>query len=101
MDFIKTHLLSKIKQQVKEKQDILKFDGFLFLDKDVNSRGDKKINRLNKYNLYQKEELLPLNWYETKGNSLLEVYTQLKDNNFYIYKLLNGRSHKMRIKKRK
>jgi hypothetical protein len=51
MDFIKTHLITKIKDQVKEKQNILKFDGFLFLDKDITD-GAKKINRLNKWNVY-------------------------------------------------
>lgn len=100
MDFIKTHLITKIKDQVKEKQNILKFDGFLFLDNDIIS-GDKKINRVNKWNVYPKEELLPLNWYQIKGGQLLEVYSQLKDNNFYIYKMLDGKSHKMRIKKKK
>jgi hypothetical protein len=98
-DFIKTHLITKIKEQVKEKQEILQFDGFLFLDKDIID--EKKINRLNKWSIYPKEELLPLNWYHIKGSNLLEVYSQLKDNNFYIYKLISGKSHKMRIKKRK
>jgi len=100
MDFIKTHLITKIKDQVKEKQNILKFDGFLFLDKDITD-GAKKINRLNKWNVYPKEELIPLNWYQIKGGSLLEVYSQLKDNSYYIYKILDGKSHKMRIKKKK
>ena len=98
-DFIKTHLITKIKDQVKEKQNILKYDGFLFLDKDICDV--KIINRVNKWNVYPKEELLPLNWYQIKGGSLLEVYSQLKDNNFYIYKILDGKSHKMRIKKKK
>jgi hypothetical protein len=100
MDFIRTHLIAKIKDQVKEKQSILDFDGFLFLDSDILD-GAQKINRVNKYNLYPKEELLPMNWYNVKGASLLEVYSQLKDNKFYVYKLLNGKSHKMRIKKKK
>lgn len=99
-DFIRTHLITKIKDQVKEKQEILQFDGFLFLDKDITD-GVKKINRLNKWCAYPKEELLPLNWYQIKGNSLLEIYSQLKDNNFYIYKLVSGKSHKMRIKKKR
>lgn len=99
-DFIKTHLITKIKDQVKEKQNILKYDGFLFLDKDILC-DVKIINRVNKWNVYPKEELLPLNWYQIKGGSLLEVYSQLKDNNFYIYKILDGKSHKMRIKKKK
>mgnify|MGYP000473433418 CR=1 FL=1 len=100
MDFIRTHLITKIKDQVKEKQNILKFDGFLYLDKDITD-GLKKINRLNKWNAYPKEEILPSNWYLLKGVTLLELYAQLKDNNFYIYKTLEGKSHKMRIKKKK
>ena len=100
MDFIKTHLITKIKGQVKEKQSILKFDGFLYLDKDIND-GKKKLNRVNNYNVFPKEEVLPISWYQIKGLSLLEIYSQLKDNNFYIYKMHEGKSHKMRIKKRK
>jgi len=100
MDFIRTHLITKIKDQVKEKQNILKFDGFLFLDNDIND-GKKNINRVNNYNIYPKEEVLPISWYNIKGTSLLEVYSQLKDNSFYIYKVLDGKSHKMRIKKKK
>jgi hypothetical protein len=98
-DFLRTHLISKIKNQVKEKEKILKYEGFFFFDKEIDD-GKKKINRLNRWSPYPKEELLPLNWYTIKGTSLLEIYSQLKDNNFYIYKVLEGKSHKMRIKKK-
>ncbi len=99
-DFIRSLLITKIKEQIKEKERILKFDGFFFLDKDI--KDDKKIiNRLNKHSLYPKEELMPLSWYHVKGKSLLEVYSQLKDNKFFIYKILDGKSHKMRIKNKR
>jgi len=100
MDFIRTHLISKIKSSVKEKQKILKFDGFFFLDNPIED-GKKTINRLNQWSIYPKEELIPLNWYQLQGTSLLDIYSQLKENNVYIYKLLDGKSHKMRIKKKK
>ncbi len=99
MNFIRTHLITKIKDQVKEKQKVLKHEGFLFLDKPVND-GKIVINRINGYVPYAKEEVLPLNWYKVKGTSMLEIYSQLKDNSFFIYKLYEGKSHKMRIKKR-
>lgn len=99
-DFIRSLLITKIKEQIKEKERILKFDGFFFLDKDI--KDDKRIvNRLNKHSLYPKEELTPLSWYQVKGKSLLEIYSQLKDNKFFIYKILDGKSHKMRIKNKK
>lgn len=100
MDFIKTHLITKIRDQVKEKHKILKFDGFLFFDEDIVD--DKNIiNRVNGMNVYRKNEILPHSWYSISGRSLLEIYSRLKDNSFYIYKILDGRSHKMRIKKKK
>jgi hypothetical protein len=100
MDFIRTHLISKIKDSIKEKQKILKFDGFFFLDSHIEDN-KKTINRLNQYCIYPKEELIPLNWYQLKGTSLLDIYSQLKENNVYIYKMLDGKSHKMRIKNKK
>lgn len=99
-DFIRTQLISKIRNTVKEKQDILKYDGFIYLDNEIPD-GSKNINRVNKYSVYPKEEILPLGWYHIRGVALLEVYSQLKDNNFYIYKTIDGRSHKMRIKKKR
>jgi hypothetical protein len=98
MDFLKTHLIKKIKSQVKEKQQILKHEGFLFFDTPIDD-GKKVINRIME-TPYPKEELLPIGWYNVKGSTLLDMYAQLKDNDFYIYKLYQGKSHKMRIKKR-
>lgn len=98
-DFIKEHLIKKIKQEVKEKHNILEFDGFLFLDNEVKDK--KVINRLNYYSPYPKEELIPMNYQYIKGTNLLEIYSQLKDNKFYIYKIIKGKSHKMRIKSKK
>jgi hypothetical protein len=99
-DFIRKHLISKIKQEVREKQKILKFEGFLFFDNEIVD-GFRKINRINSSNFFIKEEVLPISWYVVSGKSLLELYSELKDNNFYIYKMYEGKSHKMRIKKRK
>ena len=82
------------------KQKILNFEGFFYLDSPIED-GKKIINRLNQYSVYPKEELLPINWYQLKGSSLSGVYSQLKENNVYIYKMLDGKSHKMRIKNKK
>ncbi len=100
MDFIRTHLIKKIKEQVKEKGNVLKFDGHFFLDEPIDD-GKKIINRVSPTDIYPKNEILPIGWYAVKGKTLLETYSQLKDNNFYIYKLYEGKSHKMRIKKKR
>ena len=100
MNFITTRVIAKIKEEIKDKQKILKHDGFFFFDKPIND-GKKVIDRTNLFTPYPKEEIIPISWYNVKGTSLLEMYSQLKDNSFYIYKILDGKSHKMRIKNKK
>ena len=100
MDFIRTQLIKKIKEQVKEKVGILKYDGHFFLDNPIPD-GKQIINRVSSTALYSKNEILPSNWYNVKGTTLLEEFSQLKDNDCYIYKIYEGKSHKMRIKKKR
>ena len=98
MNFITKHLVSRIQEEVKTKEKILKHDGFLMLDEPV--QDTKLINRLNRYSPYPKEELIPISWYFLKGKTILEIYSKVKRNEFFIYKLLDGKNHKMRIKKK-
>jgi len=99
ISFIEKHLITSITQQVKEKQKILKFNGFLYFDETI-SDGKKEINRVNESSPYPKEEVLPLSWYFIRPASLAKIYLRLKLNQFYIYKEIDGKSHKMRIKNR-
>jgi len=99
VSFIERHLITAITNQVKEKQKILKFNGFLYFDETI-SDGKKEINRVNESNPYPKEEVLPLSWYFIRPSSLAKIYMKLKFNQFYIYKEIDGKSHKMRIKNR-
>lgn len=100
VSFIERHLITAITNQVKEKQKILKFNGFLYFDETI-ADGKKEINRVNENNPYPKEEVLPLSWYFVRPATLAKIYMKLKSNRFYIYKDVNGKSHKMRIKNRK
>jgi hypothetical protein len=100
LDFITQHLITSVTKVIKEKQKILKHNGFLYFDKTI-SDGKKEINRVNENNPYGKEEILPLSWYFIRPATLAKIYLDLKFNNFYIYKEIDGKSHKMRIKNRK
>lgn len=99
VSFIERHLITSITEKVKEKQKILKFNGFLYFDESIPD-GKKEINRVNEFNPYPKEEVLPLSWYFIRPLSLAKIYMKLKSNQFYIYKEIDGKSHKMRIKNR-
>jgi hypothetical protein len=100
ISFIEKHLITAITNQVKEKYKILKFSGFLYFDETIPD-GKKEINRVNESNPFPKEEVLPLSWYFIRPATLAKIYLKLKFNQFYIYKEIDGKSHKMRIKNRK
>ena len=97
MNFITRHLIEKINEQIKQKQAILKHDHFYYFDEPIKNK-KRVIDRVNRWNPYVKNEVLPSTWYSMEGTALHELYSKLKNNKFYIYKNLNGKSHKMRIK---
>ena len=100
MNFITSHLIKKIDEQIKQKQATLKHDHFYYFDEPIKDK-KKVIDRVNRWNPFVKNEVLPYTWYAMDGTALHELYSKLKNNEFYIYKNLDGKSHKMRIKKKK
>ncbi len=100
MNFITRHLIERINEQIRQKQATLKHDHFYYFDEPIKDK-KKVIDRVNRWNPFYKNEILPSTWYAMDGKALHELYSKLKNNEFYIYKNLDGKSHKMRIKKKK
>jgi hypothetical protein len=96
-NFIARHIISKIESEIKKKQSILKHESFYYFDIPV-SNGVKKINRFNRWNPYMTEEILPYSWYTLQGGTLVEILDKIKNNKFYIYKKVNGKDCKTRIR---
>ena len=105
-DFISEHLIDKIKKMVSDKKRILGDFNWLYFDEKIKPKKPKSkmwfkdINRINSYNVFQSEGLLPISWINISPNELLEIYEKLKKNKFYSYKNITGRNHKVRIKNR-
>lgn len=107
-NFIKKHLVKRIELEIKNKSATLKADNFLYFDTPVNLKSaykanyyvNKTINRVNRSNPYMTEEIAPASWYLLSGLTLLEIYDRLKNNDFFVYRKIEGRDHKLRIKKR-
>ncbi len=98
-NFIRHHLINKIYDQIKEKQNILKHDHFFYFDVPIET-SNGLLNRVNRWYPYMKNDILPRTFYGIDGVSLIEVFKKLKNNDFYIYKNISGKSHKIRIKKK-
>lgn len=107
-DFISEHLIYRIRKMVGEKQKILGVPQnlWLYFDEKIKPKTTKsqmwfkEINRINIYNVYQTEGLLPVYWNNISSKELLEIHNFIKENKFYSYKNITGKSHKIRIKNR-
>lgn len=100
MSFIKRHLIKSIENQINKKQDSVNFIGFFYFDKKVkDKKRDWKINRVNNRNAYPDEKAFPLSFWSLDGKNLVDIYKILKNNEFYFYKKINGKDHKIRLKR--
>lgn len=97
-NFINRHIIKKIEEIIIECQKKLNHNSFIYLDNPTID-GKKIINRLNSKSCYQKNEILPESYNSLRGRTLLSIFNQLKINKVYIYKEINGRYYKTRIKK--
>lgn len=97
-NFITLHLVGKILEIVRDKQRSLKHDdGFLYFNEVIDA-GIVRINRINSYFPYGKEQIVPTSLNTLKGDALMDIYNKLNCNEFYIYKKIDGRDCKVRLK---
>ena len=99
MNFIKKHLLEKIKSEVNRKQDSINFTGFFYFDSPIiESKKKIKINRVNRYSIYEEEEIIPLVSGGIYGNALVDIFHKVKNDQFFFYKKVDGKHHRIRFK---
>jgi hypothetical protein len=108
MDFIKAHLVSKIKRLYKEYEAALQPSGdnkFLYFDEPIQVNNDpffrKKVNKINRVNAwypFMDEEIVNSGWHELDGSSIREMYDKIKSNKVYIMKTVDNRFYKIRKK---
>lgn len=97
MNFISIHLVHSIEKILKEKQGQLKHDGLYYFDVPI-INDDGVINRLSRWTPYKKGSESSCSWYSLKGGTLIKILNKLKNNEFYIYKKIENRDCKIRLK---
>jgi hypothetical protein len=98
MNFIRRHLISAIQHQYELNRQFAS-GGFIYLDNMVELPGGRKINRINGQYSYCHEEIVPMAWDSVPGKCLAKLKDEMKQSNFYSYKLIDGKSYKIRKKK--
>ena len=98
-NFIKDHIIKKIEQEIENKGKITKQIRFYYFDDPVKD-GSNLVNRVSRFNPFNKEEILPIQgWYALSGSGLIRIYDRLKNNKFHFFKMIDGKSYKTRLKK--
>lgn len=96
MNFIEKHIHKKVDEEIIKKQSILNHDGFYWFDIPIID-GNIIIDRFNRYNPFAKDYNIPTTWYRLSKKSLMEAYFKIKNNQFYIYKIVDTKMYKSRI----
>jgi hypothetical protein len=103
-NFITKHVISKIEEMVREKTTILKTDTDLYFNEVIIDKTDhgfiRKIDRINSRGVFNLGYGYPIGYGLLKIPKLLEIYDKLKNNEFFTYKKIEGKDHKIRIKKK-
>jgi hypothetical protein len=100
--FITRHIIRKITEMAKEKNSTLKSNGFIYFDEPITEKCTNKynriINRIDSFNPYLKDSNLSTSWYVLEDKTLLEAFDKIKNNKFFVYKKIDGKDYKARLK---
>jgi len=95
MNFIKAHLVGRIKT-IYKKNETLGDSRFLYFDEPINLIDGRKVNRLNAWYPFCEEELVHSGWHDLPADALKSIYFKMKDGKFYGFKLIEGKKYKLR-----
>jgi hypothetical protein len=91
MNDLKEHLIDRIETIVKNKMYLLDNPSMIYLERKI---GD--IDRINvfPYGI----DNFPISWWSIDGKSLLSLKAILDQNDFYAYKMIDGKRMKIKLK---
>lgn len=97
-NFITEQVIRLIENEIEDKRKLTSITNFYYFNDPIFD-GKRVIDRVSRFNPFVKEEIVPIGWYGLSGNALVQIYDKLKNNDFFFYKLIEGRSYKARLKK--
>jgi hypothetical protein len=98
VDFITQHVIQQIERTIEEKRKVTKQTSFYYFNEPIKD-GSRIINRVSRFNPFEKEEICSISWYALSGSTLVQIYDKLKNNDFFFYKNIEGKSYKAKLKK--
>jgi len=95
-DFITSHLLNEISYETKKIFKKSGTNGFIFFDSIIID-GNLIIDRINIKSTFERDKILPIEWYMLSGLTLIEIHNRLKEKKGYIPMYINNKRHIKRI----
>lgn len=97
-NFITKHIIELIEKEIDKKRKLTSITNFFYFNEPI-LNGNIKINRVSRFNPFVEEDVLPFDWYKLSGSTLIQIYDKIKHNDFFFYKLIDGKSYKAKLKK--
>lgn len=97
-NFITNHVIQLIEREIENKRRVTKQTNFYYFEEPIKD-GKRLINRVSRFNPFEKDEIIPCGWRVLSGSALVQIYDNLKNNKFFFYKEVDGKSYKARLKK--
>ena len=97
-NLITNQVIRLIEREIEDKRKLTNITNFYYFNDPIVD-GKRIINRVSRFHPFEKEEIVPIGWYLLSGNALIQIYDKLKNNEFFFYKLIDGKSYKARLKK--
>jgi hypothetical protein len=94
MNFITSKLIDNIYVLVVMSQNKYNHHHFFYFNEPI-IEDDMVIDRINRWNPYVKEKMLPYAYYSLKGSTLIEIYEKIKNEQFYYWENKNNNYKKV------
>jgi len=94
MNFITSKLIDNIYVLVVKSQNKYNHHHFFYFNEPI-IEDDMVIDRINRWNPYVKEKMLPYTYYSLKGSTLIEIYEKIKNEQFYYWENKNNNYKKV------
>lgn len=89
INFLTSHIITKIGKESKEIYDDYKYQGFIWFDKPIVD-GPNILDRLNLQSPFRKNMIMPISWYTIKPKTVLEILNRLKRNEIHLKSITDG-----------
>jgi hypothetical protein len=98
MNYIKNKVTKKLISEIKKRQTSFTHNGFFFFNEPI-IVDDLILDRVSDWAIYEYDKILPKKFSIVSGKILFFALKKILNDEFYIFKTINGKSYRIKTKK--